>query len=95
MEIRFYLDPDTRLPHIDQHNVTEEEVRDVLYKPLEEIRGARNSVIALGQTRAGRCLKVIYVPDIDRDSIFVITAYDLSPRQLRALRRRLRRRNKR
>ena len=65
---------------------------EVLRRPLEEFRGKRGSVIAHGQTRAGRYLKVIYVPDVGGSDIFVITAYDLAPRQLRALRRRLRRR---
>ncbi len=30
MEIRFYEDPDTGLPHVYGHDVTEEEVRQVL-----------------------------------------------------------------
>ena len=92
MELRFNRDPDTDLAHIDRHNVTEEEVRDILRRPMEEIRGRQDSIIATGQTRDGRYLKVVYVPDEMGDGIFVITAYDLSPRQLHALRRRLRRR---
>ena len=43
--------------------------------------------MALGQTEQGRYLKVVYVPDRE-DSIFVITAYDLGPKALKALRRR-------
>lgn len=92
MELRYYIDPDTGAPHIHAHNVAESEVRDVLRKPLEEIRGRGGSVIAIGRTRAGRYLRVIYSPDDDGEGIFVITAYDLPARQLRALRRRLRRR---
>jgi hypothetical protein len=44
--------------------------------------------VALGQTEAGRYLKVIYVPDPAPSSVFVITAYDLGPKALKALRRR-------
>jgi hypothetical protein len=44
----------------------------------------------LGQTRKGRYLRVIYVPDPAPGSIFVITAYDLGPKTRRALGRRLR-----
>ena len=44
--------------------------------------------MALGQTDAGRYLKVIYVPDPEPSSVFVITAYDLGPKALKALRRR-------
>jgi hypothetical protein len=45
-----------------------------------------------GQTQAGRYLRVIYVPDPLPNSVFVITAYPLAPKALRALRRRTRRR---
>ena len=48
-------------------------------------------LVALGQTRAGRYLRVIYVPDPEAGSVFVITAYELGPKALKALRRRRRR----
>ena len=64
------------------------EVEDVLRRPIER-RGA--SRVALGQTQAGRYLRVIYVPDPVPDSVFVITAYQLGPKALRALPRRRRR----
>jgi hypothetical protein len=44
--------------------------------------------VALGQTQAGRYLKVIYVPDAEPNSVFVITAYDVGAKALKALRRR-------
>jgi len=91
MQIRFFIDPETGLPHIEEHGVSEAEVVDVLRKPLEEIGGRGASVIAVGQTRSGRYLRVIYSPDDDGEGIFVITAYDLPAKQLRALRRRLKR----
>ena len=40
MEIRFYEDPDTGLPHIYGHGVTEEEVRQVLRSRGEDLPGA-------------------------------------------------------
>jgi len=49
--------------------------------------------VALGRTAAGRYLRVIYVPDPEPDSVFVITAYDLGPKAKRALRRRRRRKS--
>jgi len=91
VEIRWYIDADTDLPHIYSHNLDEEEVLDVLASPVERLRGRGNSVIVHGQTAAGRYLKVICVPDADGNGIFIITAYDLTRRQLKALRRRLRR----
>jgi hypothetical protein len=44
--------------------------------------------VALGQTEAGRYLRVIYVADPTPGSVFVITAYELGAKALKALRRR-------
>ena len=91
MEIRFYEDPVTGLPHIFGHRVTEEEVRQVLRSPGEDLPGTRDSRMKLGQTVAGRCLQVIYVPDATPDSVFVITAYELRGKARTAYRHRQRR----
>ncbi len=91
MDLRFHIDPESGEPHIYDHGVTEEEVRQVLVRRGDDFRGSRNARIRFGQTFAGRYLKVIYVPDVERDSVFVITAYDLRGKALRAFRRRQRR----
>jgi hypothetical protein len=91
MELRFWIDPETELPHIYNHGVTEDEVRQVLHRPGEEVGGTGNSRIRLGQTEAGRYLQVVFAPDPGGESAFVITAYDMSPRTKRAFRRRRRR----
>jgi hypothetical protein len=91
MELRFYHDPDTDEPHIYGHGVTEEEVRQVLRGPGEELPAAGNSRMRLGQTAAGRYLQVIYVPDQDSQGLFVITAYELRGKAKSAYRRRQRR----
>ena len=91
MKIRFYVDPETNQPHIFNHHVNESEVEDVLARPLEDRDAVEGSRVALGQTRSGRYLRVIYVPDPEPDSIFVITAYDLGPKARKALRRRRKR----
>lgn len=72
--------------------MSEEEVEEVLVRPLEDRPGPEGSRVAIGQTRGGRYLRVIYVPDPEPDSLFVITAYDLGRKALQALRRRRRRR---
>ena len=92
MDVRYYIDPETDQPHIDRHRVIEREVEEVLRRPLEDRPGRKGSRIALGQTQAGRYRRVIYVPDPRPDSVFVVTAYQLGPNTLRALRRRRRRR---
>ena len=89
---RYYIDPVTDLPHIYNHDVSEQEVEDILARPLQDIRGREDSRIALGQTEEGRYVKVIYVPDPIPESVFVITAYELGPKAKRALRRRRRKR---
>jgi hypothetical protein len=72
--------------------VVEDEVEAVLRKPREDRPGKENSRIAIGQTEAGRYLRVIYVPDPEPNSVFVITAYELMGKPLKAFRRRSRRR---
>ena len=95
MNVRFYLDPETGEPHIYNHGVREDEVEDILRAPGEDRPGREGSRVAIGQTRAGRFLRVIYVPDPEPDSVFVITAYELRGRPLAAYRRRRRRKGKR
>ena len=95
MNIRFYIDSETGLPHIYGHGVNEDEVDDVLSRPGEDRPGRESSRIAIGQTSAGRYLRVIYAPDPQPDNVFVITAYELRGAPLIAYRRRMRRRGRR
>ena len=95
MNVRFYLDPVTGEPHILRHGVTEEEAEEVLRNPGEDRPGREGSRVALGQSRAGRYLRVIYVADPEPESIFVITAYELTGKPLAAYRRRRRRKGRR
>ena len=85
---------ETGLPHIYKHGVDEREVEDVLKNPAEDRPGRESSRVAIGQTQAGRYMRVIYVPDPEPNSIFVITAYELKGKPLTAYRRRSRRRRK-
>ncbi len=70
------------------------EVADVLRKTGEDRPGKENSRIAIGQTKGGRYLRVIYVPDPEPDSVFLISVYELRGKILKAYRRRSRRRKK-
>lgn len=89
MNLRFYIDPTLGLPHIYNHDVSEEEVAQVLANRGEDRPGSKDSRIAIGQTDAGRYLRVIYVRDPKPDSVFVVTAYELDGKPLRAYRRRI------
>lgn len=91
MRIRFYVDPETELPHVHNHNVTENEVTDVLDAPGEDRPGREGSRVSIGQTKGGRYLKVIYVFEPKDEGIFVITAYELEGKPLSAYKRRRKR----
>ncbi len=91
MEIRFYINPETNEPHIFDHDVSEAEVDQVIRGSGEDLPAKRGARMKLGQTAAGRYLQVIYVPDEDENSIFVITAYELRGKAKTAFRRRRRR----
>ena len=91
MRIRFHTDLSGD-PHIYNHNVRESEVEEALLRRIETIKGRDESFTAIGLTRSGRTLKIVYAEARDGDGIFVITAYDLPEKQRRALSRRQRRR---
>jgi hypothetical protein len=91
MDFRYYIDPESGDPHIDDHNVSEIEVEQVMRGAGEDLPAQRGARMKLGQTAAGRYLQVIYVPDEGQDSVFVITAYELHGKAKAAFRRRQRR----
>ncbi len=94
MDVRYYVDSETGLPHIYEHGVSEAEAEWILAHPAEDETCSNNSRQVLGQTEFGRYLRVIYVPDEVGDGVFVVTAYPLEGKQLKAFRRRKRRRKK-
>jgi hypothetical protein len=83
MNFRFYIDPETGDPHIFCHRVSEEEVIEIFLSPSVETPGRDGARLIVGRTEEGRFLRVVYVRDPEPDSYFVITAYDLTGRQLR------------
>jgi hypothetical protein len=60
----------------------------------EDRPGTEGSRVAIGQTEAGRYLRVIYVPDPAPESVFVVTAYELKGKPLLAYRRRRRKKER-
>lgn len=90
MNVTFFIDPETDQPHIYNHGVREAEVRQVLARPGLVLQGSNNSRFALGQTADGRFLKVVYSPRKTGKGVFVITAYELRGKELKAYRRRRR-----
>ena len=92
MEIDFYIDPDTGLPHIAGRGIEGWEAIDVLLRPEADYNGQDGTRHAVGQTRNGRYLRVIYRRIASDGSRLVITAFDLPPKAKQALRRHRRRR---
>lgn len=68
--------------------MSEDEVIEILEKPGEDRPGREGSRVALGRTASGKYLRVIYVPDPEPDTVFVITAYHLVGKALAAYRKR-------
>ena len=91
MQIRYYIDPETGAPHIHNHQVSEDEVEDVLRRSGEDRPAQEGARMAIGQASSGRYLRVVYVPDPEPGSVFVVTAYELTGKALLAYRRRRRR----
>ena len=69
MDVRFYIDGETGLPHMYRHGIREREVEDILDRSGEDRAGRAGSRIAIGQTPEGRYLRVIYVPDVELDGV--------------------------
>ena len=89
-DIRFYQDPDSGLAHCYAvHGVHEREVIELLRRPGQRMRNQDDTLVAEGQTYAGRYLRVIHREYANY--IFVITAYDMSAKAKQAYRRRHRR----
>jgi uncharacterized DUF497 family protein len=70
-------DPDGNVQHIALHEITKEEVEEVLENP-DGIETSRSSgrPIAFGETRTGRLIAVVY-EEIDEDMVYPITAYEV------------------
>lgn len=91
MDIRYLIDAETGQPHCYRHGVLEREVEQVLARPGEDRPGRDGSRVAIGRTKAGRTLRVVYAPE--PKGAFVITAFELTGKPLAAYRRRMRRKS--
>lgn len=89
--VRYRIDPQTDLPHIYRHDVSEMEVEEVFERPAEDRLGNEGARVAIGYTSTERTLRLVYASGPERNGVFVITAYDLRSKPLLAHRRRMRR----
>ena len=74
-------DPDGNVQHCAKHGVTKEEVEDVIENPWDEdISRSSGRPVAFGYTSTGRHLMVVY-EQIDADTVYPVTAYDVPRRR--------------
>lgn len=90
MRVRFHHDPDGQ-PHFWKHGVSDHEVNEAFERRVEDRPGSDESRVAIGRTKAGRVLRLVYTIDEGGGSVFLITAYELVGKPLAAFRRRHRR----
>jgi len=90
MNVRFFIDPETDLPHILKHGVTEEEAEEVVLDPVEDQRTRGDARIARGKAGSGRFIRVVYSER--EDGLLIITAWAMDGNELKAYRRRNRNR---
>jgi uncharacterized DUF497 family protein len=72
-------DPEGNVQHIAEHDITGEEVEEVLENP-DGIETSRSSgrPVAFGETSTGRLIAVIYEV-VDEDTVYPVTAYEVEP----------------
>lgn len=85
MSIEYFIwdlddDPDGNVLHCAEHDVTLEEVEEVLANPIDtDISMSSGRPVAFGNTQSGRHLMVVYEL-IDSDTAYPITAYEVPRR---------------
>lgn len=73
-------DPEGNVQHCAEHEVSKEEVEEVLRNPTDTDEShSSGSPVAFGDTSTGRHLIVVY-EEIDADTVYPITTYDVPRR---------------
>lgn len=73
-------DPDGNVQHCAEHDVTKEEVEQVLENASDaDLSRSSGRPVVFGDTNAGRHLMVVY-ETIEPDVVYPITAYDVPRR---------------
>jgi hypothetical protein len=73
-------DPEGNVRHCAEHDVTKEEVEEVLQHPSDaDVSRSSGRPVVFGDTSAGRHLMVVY-ETIEPDVVYPITAYEVPRR---------------
>lgn len=74
-------DPDGNVQHCAEHGVTKDEVEQAIENRIdEEVSRSSGRPVLFGETNSGRHLMIVY-EEIDDDTIYPVTAYDVPRRQ--------------
>ena len=70
-------DPAGNVAHIEEHEITKDEVKEVLANPLSESTSRSSGrPIAFGFTSTGKSIAVVYEV-VDDDTVYPVTAYEV------------------
>jgi uncharacterized DUF497 family protein len=76
-------DPEGNVQHCAEHGVTKEEVEEVFENATDrDVSHSSGRPMVFGDTSAGRHLVVVY-EEVDDDTVYPVTAYDVPPRKRR------------
>jgi hypothetical protein len=74
-------DPEGNVQHCAEHDVTKEEVEEVLENATDvDISRSSGRPVVFGDTSSGRHLMIVY-EEIDADTVYPVTAYEVPRRQ--------------
>lgn len=76
-------DPEGNVQHCAEHGVTTEEVEEAIANPIDvDTSRSTDRPVLFGETNSGRHLLIVY-EEIDEDTIYPVTAYDVPRRYKR------------
>ena len=76
-EIIWDEEPDGNVEHIAEHDLTQEDVEEVIFNPVDRDESRSSGLpIVFGFTPDGRYIMVVY-EQIDDVTIYPVTAYDV------------------
>lgn len=74
-------DPNGNVQHCSEHGVTKDEVEEAIANPTDEdVSRSSGRPVLFGETNSGRHLMIVY-EEIDDDTIYPVTAYDVPRRR--------------
>jgi len=74
-------DPDGNVQHCAAHGVAKEEVEEVFKNAVDtDLSRSSGRSVVFGETDGGRHLMVVY-EEVDADTVYPVTAYDVPRRQ--------------